>query len=68
MPGLFGNLVQASKALAAHQQAIQVTGRNLANINNPEYARQRVVIADRYVTQTPHGPEGTGVEVLAVQQ
>ena len=68
MPGLFGNLVQASKALAAHQQAIQVTGRNLANINNPEYARQRVVIADRYVTPTPHGPEGTGVEVLAVQQ
>jgi flagellar hook-associated protein 1 FlgK len=68
MPGLFGNLVQASKALAAHQQAIQVTGRNLANINNPEYARQRVVMADRYVTQTPHGPEGTGVEVLAVQQ
>ena len=68
MAGLFGNLVQASKALAAHQQAIQVTGRNLANINNPEYARQRVVMADRYVTQTPHGPEGTGVEVLAVQQ
>jgi flagellar hook-associated protein 1 FlgK len=25
-------------------------------------------MADRYVTQTPHGPEGTGVEVLAVQQ
>ncbi len=68
MAGLFGNLTQASKALAAHQQAIQVTGRNLANINNPEYARQRVVIADRYVTQTNHGPEGTGVEVLAVQQ
>ena len=68
MAGLFGNLTQASKALAAHQQAIQVTGRNLANINNPEYARQRVVIADRYVTQTTHGPEGTGVEVLAVQQ
>jgi flagellar hook-associated protein FlgK len=68
MPGLFGNLVQASKALAAHQRAIQVTGRNLANINNPEYARQRVLMGDRYVTQTPQGPEGTGVEVLAVQQ
>lgn len=68
MAGLFGNLTQASKALAAHQRAIQVTGRNLANINNPEYARQRVVMADRYVTQTTHGPEGTGVEVLAVQQ
>ena len=68
MAGLFGNLVQASKALVAHQTAITVTGRNLANINNPEYARQRAIIADRYVNQTPRGPEGTGVEVLEVQQ
>lgn len=68
MAGLFGNLIQASKALVAHQTAIKVTGRNLANINNPEYARQRVTIADRYVNQTPRGPEGTGVEVLEVQQ
>ena len=68
MGGLFGNLVQASKALMANQVAIQVTGRNLANVNNPEYARQRVKMGDRYVDQTPHGPEGSGVEVLQVQQ
>ena len=68
MGGLFGNLVQASKALMANQVAIQVTGRNLANVNNPEYARQRVKMGDRYVEQTPHGPEGSGVEVLQVQQ
>ncbi len=51
----------------AHQVAIQVTGRNMANVNNPEYARQRVKLGDRYVNQTTHGPEGTGVEVLQVQ-
>jgi flagellar hook-associated protein 1 FlgK len=68
MAGLFGNLIQASKALVAHQTAITVTGRNLANINNPEYARQRVNMGDRFVNQTPRGPEGTGVEVLEVQQ
>ncbi|RFC43490.1 MAG: Flagellar hook-associated protein FlgK/Flagellar hook protein FlgE [Verrucomicrobia bacterium] len=68
MGGLFGNLVQASKALMANQVAIQVTGRNLANVNNPEYARLRVKMGDRYVEQTPHGPEGSGVEVLQVQQ
>jgi flagellar hook-associated protein FlgK len=67
MGGLFGNIVQASKALMAHQVAIQVTGRNMANVNNPEYARQRVKLGDRYVNQTQHGPEGTGVEVLQVQ-
>lgn len=68
MGGLFGNLVQASKALMASQVAIQVTGRNMANVNNPEYARQRVKIGDRYVSQGVHGPEGSGVEVLQVQQ
>jgi flagellar hook-associated protein FlgK len=67
MGGLFGNIVQASKALMAHQVAIQVTGRNMANVNNPEYARQRVKLGDRYVNQTMHGPEGSGVEVLQVQ-
>jgi flagellar hook-associated protein 1 FlgK len=51
----------------AHQVAIQVTGRNMANVNNPEYARQRVKLGDRFVNQTIHGPEGTGVEVLQVQ-
>ena len=56
MGGLFGNIVQASKALMAHQVAIQVTGRNMANVNNPEYARQRVKLGDRYVNQTQHGP------------
>ncbi len=68
MGGLFGNLVQASKALMANQVAIQVTGRNLANVNNPDYSRQRVKFGDRYVSQTVHGPEGSGVEVLQVQQ
>jgi flagellar hook-associated protein 1 FlgK len=67
MGGLFGNIVQASKALMAHQVAIQVTGRNMANVNNPEYARQRVKMGDRYTDQTAQGPVGTGVEVLQVQ-
>jgi flagellar hook-associated protein FlgK len=68
MSGLFGNLNQASKALMANQVAIQITGRNLANVNNPNYARQRAMMGDRYVEQTPSGPQGSGVEVLQVQQ
>ncbi|NBV85354.1 MAG: hypothetical protein EBS01_03605 [Verrucomicrobia bacterium] len=68
MSGLFGNLNQASKALMANQVAIQITGRNLANVNNPQYARQRAMMGDRYVEQTPTGPQGSGVEVLQVQQ
>ena len=52
----------------ANQVAIQITGRNLANVNNPLYARQRAIMGDRYVEQTPTGPQGSGVEVLQVQQ
>jgi flagellar hook-associated protein 1 FlgK len=68
MPGLFGNLSLASKALMAHQAAIQVTSRNIANVNNPEHARQRVIMGDRAFVPTAQGPEGTGVEVLTVEQ
>jgi flagellar hook-associated protein 1 FlgK len=68
MPGLFGNLSLASKALMAHQAAIQVTSRNIANVNNPEHARQRVIMGDRAFVPTSQGPEGTGVEVLTVEQ
>jgi flagellar hook-associated protein 1 FlgK len=68
MPGLFGNLSLASKALMAHQAAIQVAGRNIANVNNPEHARQRVIMGDRAFVPTAQGPEGTGVEVLTVEQ
>lgn len=68
MPGLFGNLTLAAKALQAHQVALEVTGRNIANVNNAEYSRQRVLLGDRYSVETPNGPEGSGVEVLEVQQ
>jgi flagellar hook-associated protein 1 FlgK len=52
----------------AHQAAIQVTSRNIANVNNPEHARQRVIMGDRAFVPTAQGPEGTGVEILTVEQ
>ena len=68
MPGLFGNLNSAARALQAQQMAIQVTGRNIANVNNPEYSRQRVLLGERFSVLTSNGPEGSGLEVLEVQQ
>ncbi|MEY5014685.1 MAG: flagellar hook-associated protein FlgK [Verrucomicrobiota bacterium] len=68
MPGLFGNLTLAAKALQAQQAAIGVTGRNISNVNNPDYARQRVILGERYHVDTAVGPEGTGVEVISVDQ
>jgi flagellar hook-associated protein FlgK len=35
MAGLLGDLLSASRALAAHQTGVQVAGRNIANVNTP---------------------------------
>ena len=42
MSGLFENLSSVSAALQAHSKSVELSGRNIANINNPGYARQRV--------------------------
>ncbi len=68
MAGLLGDLVNASRALAAHQTGVQVAGRNIANVNTPGYARQRVILGDRAVVDSRLGPVGSGVEALGVKQ
>jgi flagellar hook-associated protein 1 FlgK len=42
MSGLFGNISSASSAIQAHSKSVELSGKNIANINNPNYARQRV--------------------------
>lgn len=68
MSGLFSTLNSASLALAAHSRAIETTGNNLANVNNPNYARQRVVYGDRAMVQTAQGAQSLGIQVVAVEQ
>ncbi len=68
MSGLFASLNLSVKALNAQSQAIETAGRNLANVNNANYARQRVRFGDRGTVQTPMGPEGMGIEALGIQQ
>ncbi len=67
MSGLIGNLQSAARALAAHEAGVQVAGRNLANVNNPAYARQRVQLGDRVIVDSNLGPVGNGVEALGIQ-
>jgi flagellar hook-associated protein 1 FlgK len=68
MSGLFSTLNSSSMALDAHSRAIETTGKNLANVNNPNYARQRVVYGDRGTVETPDGVQSLGLEVIAVRQ
>ncbi len=68
MSGLFAALNSGVKALTAQSVAVETAGRNLANVNNANYARQRVVFGDRGVVETPHGPQSLGLEALGVEQ
>ena len=68
MSGLYASINSTVMALGAHSRAIETTGKNLANVNNPDYARQRVIYGDRGTVITPTGAESLGLEALGVQQ
>lgn len=68
MSGLFSTLNSSVMALSAHSRAIETAGKNLANVNNPAYSRQRVVYGDRGTVETPEGAQSLGLEVLSVRQ
>ena len=68
MSGLISSLLANSKALSAQSRGVETAGRNMANVNNANYARQRVELGDRGTVMTGTGPEGTGVEAMGVTQ
>ncbi|MBI2814298.1 MAG: flagellar hook-associated protein FlgK [Opitutae bacterium] len=68
MSGLFSSLNAAANALGVQSRAVETAGKNLANVNNPAYARQRVHLGSLGTIQTPQGPESMGVTVLGLEQ
>ena len=68
MLGLFGTLNLGARSLQTQQQGVEVAGHNLANVNNPAYARQRVRIETSLTIPDTIGPQGTGAEGIAIQQ
>lgn len=64
---ILGDLSNATKALNAHRFGVSTAGNNLANVNNPDYARQRVKIGEDGMINTIFGPRGMGVEVQAFE-
>ncbi len=55
------------RALNAQQFAIDVTGRNIANVNTQGYSRQSVQLADSGPTNLSRFSIGTGVTVQGLQ-
>lgn len=68
MSGLFASLNSSVNALNAHSRAVETAGKNLGNVSNPSYARQRIVYGDRGTVITPQGAQSLGLEALGVQQ
>lgn len=68
MSGLFSTLNTTVKAITAHSRALETSGKNLANVNNTSYARQRVIYGDRGTVVTPTGAESLGLEVMGIEQ
>ena len=68
MLGLFSTLQLGARSLQTAQMGVKVTGHNLANVNNPAYDRQRVIIQTNFPVPSLVGPQGTGALVVAIQQ
>ncbi len=68
MSGLVATLSQSIRALQAQSRGVETAGRNLANVNNEAYARQRIVLGDRGTVLTPQGAQSIGVEAKSTQQ
>ena len=66
--GLSGLLDIGKSALSVAQQALTVTGHNVANVNTPGYSRQEAVLSEREPINGGPGQVGTGVEVTQIRR
>lgn len=68
MAGLITSLHNSSAALRVHSKGLEVTGKNLANVNNRGYSKERVEIGDRGQINTGVATESMGVEAMGLRQ
>lgn len=68
MIGLTSLFDIARSALTTSQQALTVTGHNVANVNTPGYSRQEAVLSERPPLNGQPGMAGTGVQALAIRR
>jgi len=68
MSSLYGILNTAGTALLTQQNAIEVTGHNIANVNTPGYSRQRVDMETNVPLLSQPGQTGAGVNAAEIQR
>lgn len=55
-----------ARSMSVQRAGVEVAGQNLANVNNPAYARQRVAITSSVTIQGEAGLQGTGSQVVNI--
>lgn len=68
MLNFFATLGLGVRSMQAQRAGIETAGQNLANVNNPAYARQRVILQTSEALPSEVGWQGTGVDAVAVVQ
>ncbi|OQW35787.1 MAG: hypothetical protein A4E19_16185 [Nitrospira sp. SG-bin1] len=68
MIGLTSLFDIARSALSTSQQALAVTGNNVANVNTPGYSRQEAVLTERPPLHGQPGMVGAGVQATAIRR
>jgi len=66
--GILSSLSSSAKALNTYSRAVQVAGNNIANIDTPGYARQKIITGPAQYYDAGDSVRNTGVEVLSVEQ
>src|SRR5256885_4625162 len=64
----FGILNLAAQPMQVQQQGAEFPAHTRAKATNPGYPRQRINIGTNPSIMTPIGPEGTGAQVIGIQQ
>ena len=65
---LITSIHNQARALSYHSGAIEVIGKNITNVNNPEYARQRMQVVDRGNIVVGNSIQSLGIEAGNVRQ
>jgi flagellar hook-associated protein 1 FlgK len=68
MSGISNLFNIGSSGLFAFQQALSVTGHNMANVNTKGYSKQDAVLGEALPINGRPGQIGTGVQVTAIQR
>ncbi|HCJ12279.1 MAG: flagellar hook-associated protein FlgK [Verrucomicrobia bacterium GWF2_51_19] len=66
--GLYTALITQAQALGIQQKSIEIIGQNIANVNNPQYSRQKVNITTEGTVRSSDGVQNMGIKIDSIVQ